>query len=161
MISLPPYVWYHIEYTFDILSTIFMTSYPLCMTTQHCELFTPHSAYVWHNLPYRRCHIHSITPSHNIYDFTSTSDMTSHPRVRHRTNCIFVITTSPLISHPHLYDITPTICMTSYALYITSYPLLLSSHYCTMTAQPWHIKPHPVCSSKYTLSMWHHSQYSV
>ena len=30
-----------------------------------------------------------------------------------------------------------------------------------MTAQPWHMKPHPVCSSKYTLSMWYHSQYSV
>ena len=30
-----------------------------------------------------------------------------------------------------------------------------------MTAQPWHMKPHPVCSSKYTLSLWHHSHYSV
>ena len=30
-----------------------------------------------------------------------------------------------------------------------------------MTAQPWHMKPHPVCSSKYKLSLWHHSQYSV
>ena len=65
--------------------------------------------------------------------------MTSHPLqawhhtpcIRYHTNCIFVITTSPLISHPLLYDITPTICVTSYALYITSYPLLMSSHYCT------------------------------
>ena len=51
--------------------------------------------------------------------------------VRHYTTCIFVITTSPLISHPLLYDITPTICVTSYAPYVTSYPLLMSSHYCT------------------------------
>ena len=29
------------------------------------------------------------------------------------------------------------------------------------TAQPWHMKPHPVCSSKYTLSLWHHILYSV
>ena len=65
--------------------------------------------------------------------------MTSHPLqawrythcIRHRTHCIFVITTSPLISHPLLHDITPTICVTSYALYITSYPLLMSSHYST------------------------------
>ena len=65
--------------------------------------------------------------------------MTSHPLqawhhtpcVRHRTNCIFVITASPLISNPLLYEITPTISVTSYALYTTSYPLLMSSHYFT------------------------------
>ena len=79
MISQPPYVWYHIQYTWDILSTIFMTSYPLCMATQHCVLLIPHSAYVWHHLHYRWYHIHSITPNHSIYDVTSTSGMTSHP----------------------------------------------------------------------------------
>ena len=64
--------------------------------------------------------------------------MTSHPLqawhytpcIRHHTNSIFVITTSPLIS-PLWYDITPSICITSYALHIISYPLLMSSHYCT------------------------------
>ena len=79
MITQPLYVWYHIKYIWDILSTIFMTSYPPCMKTQHCELITPHSAYVWHHLRYRRCHIHSITPSQSLYDFTSTSGMTSQP----------------------------------------------------------------------------------
>ena len=67
----------------------------------------------------------------------ATIFMTSYPPqawhhthcIRHRTNCIFVNTTSPLISHPLLHDITPTISVTSYALYITSYPLLMSSHY--------------------------------
>ena len=53
-----------------------MTSYPLCMKTQHSELITPHTTYVWHHLHYRRHHIHSITPSHSLYDFTSTSGMT-------------------------------------------------------------------------------------
>ena len=69
----------------------------------------------------------------------ATMFMTSHPLqawhhthwIIHRTNCIFVITTSPVISHPLLYVITPTICVTSYALYIKSYPLLMSSNYCT------------------------------
>ena len=78
MISQPLYVWYHIQYMWDILSTLFMISYPLCMTSQPCVLIIPHSAYVWHHLHYRRCHIHSITPSHNLYDFKSTSGMTSH-----------------------------------------------------------------------------------
>ena len=77
MISQPLSVWYHIQYMWDILSTIFMTSYPLCMTSQACVLITPHSASVWHHLCYRRRHIHSSTPSHNLYDFTSTSGMTS------------------------------------------------------------------------------------
>ena len=79
MISQPPYVCYHIQYTCDILSTIFMTSYPLCMTTQHCVLLIPHSVYVLHHLHYRWYHIHSITPKHSIYDVTSTSGMISHP----------------------------------------------------------------------------------
>ena len=51
--------------------------------------------------------------------------------IRHRTHCIFVITASPLISYPLLYDIIPTIWMTTYALYITSSQFLMSSHYCT------------------------------
>ena len=79
MMSQTPYVWSHIQYTCDILSTIFMTSYPLCMTTQHCVWLIPHSAYVWHHLHYRWYHINSITPSHSIYDVTSTLGMTSHP----------------------------------------------------------------------------------
>ena len=78
-------------------------------------------------------------------DITSTLShqatifMTSHPLqawhhthcIRHRTNCIFVNKTSPLISHALLYDITPTLSVASYALYITSYPLLMSSHFST------------------------------
>ena len=78
MISQPLYVWYHILYMWDILFTLFMTSYPLCMISQPCVLTTPHWAYVWHHLHYKRRHIHSITPSHNLYDFTSDSGMTSH-----------------------------------------------------------------------------------
>ena len=53
------------------------------------------------------------------------------PFIRHCTHCIFVITTSPLITQPLLNDITPTFCVTSYALYITSHPIPMSSQYCT------------------------------
>ena len=108
-----------------------MTSYPPCMTTQNCELITPHSAYVWHDLRYRRGHIHSITPSHSLYDFTSTSGMTSLPLYQISHQLYLCHPTSPLISHPLLYDITPTISVTLYTLYITSYPLFMSLHYCT------------------------------
>ena len=69
----------------------------------------------------------------------TTIFMMSHPlrashhnhSVTYRTHCIFPITTSPLISYPLLYDIIPTICVTSYAIYITSYQLIMSSHFCT------------------------------
>ena len=77
----------------------------------------------------------------------------------HRTHCIVVITPSPLISHPLLYDITPTFCVTPYALYITSHPILMSSHYSTYDITPLDMKPHPVCRAIYTLYMGHHSHY--
>ena len=131
MISQPPYVWYHIQYTCDILSTIFMTSYPVCMTTPHCVLLIPHSAYVWHHLHYSDI---TSTLSHQITVFmmSHTFQAWHHTHcIRHRTHCIFVITTSPLIPSLLLYDIIPTLFETSYALYITLYQLLMSSHYRT------------------------------
>ena len=79
MTSQPLYGWYQIEYICDILSPVFRTKYPLSVTSQHSVLMTPHSAYVQHPLHCRWYHIHSITPHHSIYYFTSTSGMTSHP----------------------------------------------------------------------------------
>ena len=77
-ISQPLCVLHHIHYMWDLLSAIFMISYTLCMTSQPCVLISPHSAYVWRHLLYRRHHIHAITTSYNLYDFISTSGMTSH-----------------------------------------------------------------------------------
>ena len=80
------------------------------------------------------------------------------PCIRYCTHCIFVITTSPQISHPLLNDITPTFCVISYALYITSHPILLSSHYCTYDITT---SIYETTSSKatYTLHMIHHNHY--
>ena len=101
MISQPLYVWYNIQYMGDILSTIFMILYALCMTSQTCVLITPHWAYVWHHLCYRRRHIHSMTPSHNLYDFIYTSGMTSHP--------LYQTSHQLYLCHHNLStDITPT-----------------------------------------------------
>ena len=139
------YQWYHSHFMFDITSSI-------CET--FCLLYLWHCMhYVWHHNPL--CWLHH---TRHIYDIICTTEdvkstlslqatifMTSHPLqawhhtpcIRHCTNCIFVITTSPLISHPLLYDITPTICVTSHALYITSYPLLISSHYFSYDSTNW------------------------
>ena len=67
------------------------------------------------------------------------------PCIRHHMHCIFVITTSPMISHPLLYDITPTFSVRSYSLiYImTSNPYVITLLYW------WHDK----------LYIWNHIQY--
>ena len=144
MISQPPYVWSHIKYTCDILSTIFMTSYPLCMTTQHCVLLISHSAYVGCHLHYRWYHIHSISPNHIIY-VTFTSGMTWHTLYH---------TSHPLcLCHHNLStDITPTfewhhthfLCDIICTIYnITSNPYGITLLYL------WH----------YNLYIWNHIQY--
>ena len=132
------YQWYHSHYMY--------------ITYSMCETFCP--LYLWYLTHYVWQHntVSWLHHTRHMYDIICTTEdvtstlshkattfMISHPLqawhhtpcIRHCTNCIFVITASPLISHPLLYDITPTICVTSYALYITSYPLLMSSHYCT------------------------------
>ena len=101
------------------------------MTSQQSVLVTPHSAYVWHSLHCRLHRIHSFTPNQIIYDVTSFQAWHYTLCIRYCTQCIFVITTSPLISHPLLNNITPTFCVTSYALYRTAHPILMSSQYCT------------------------------
>ena len=141
---------------------------------------TPHSAYIWD-------HWTSDDVTSTLSKQT-TLFMMSHPlqawhlthSIRHRTHCIFVITTSPLISQPLLYDITPTICVTSYALYLTSHPLLMSSHYsaydsttsiCETTSSmqghiyPIHVTSQPlicvitptVLTTSHPLFVWHHT----
>ena len=104
----------------------------------------------------------ALTLSHQ-----STVFMISHPLqagqhspcIRHRTHCIYVFTPSPLTSHPLLYDITPTFCVTSYELYITSQPILMSSPYCTYDITTSIYETTSSMSAKYTLNMRHHSQY--
>ena len=147
MISQPLYVWYHIQYMWDILSTIFMTLYPLCMISQPSVLITPHSAYVWHHLHYRRRHIHSTTPSYNLYDFTSTSGMTSH---------MLCQTLHQLyLCHHNLYtDITPTFVW-HHAHYMcdiicTIYNIISNSYVITLLYL-WQHK----------LDIWNHIQYAV
>ena len=133
------YRWYHSHYMYDIAYSIGETFCPQYLW--HCI------NYVWHQNPV--CWLCHTRPMYDIICATeevrstlsnqATIFMISHllqawhhtPCITHCKNSIFVITTSPLISHPHLYDITPTICVTSYALYITSYPQLMSSHYCS------------------------------
>ena len=131
----------------DILSTISMISFPICMTSQPCVLITQHSAHVWPHLHCRRCHIHCITPSHNLYDFTTTSDMTSHPlyQTSHKLY---------LFHHNLSTDITPTFAWhnTHYMCDIicTIYNIIFTV-YVTTLLNLW----------QHNLDIWNHTQYAV
>ena len=81
------------------------------------------------------------------------------PCIRHRTRWFYVITPSPLTSYPLLYDNTPTFCMTSNELYITSHPILMSSHYCTYDITTFIYETTSHMRVIYTLNMWHHRHY--
>ena len=132
MISQPPYIWYHIRYTCDILPTIYIW-YHIHYVWQH------NTVCCWYHTQ-NMCDIicttdditYTLTHQTTVFMMSHTLRAWHHNHsFRHRTHCVFVITTSPLISYPILYDIIPTICVTSYALYITSYQLLMSLHFCT------------------------------
>ena len=81
------------------------------------------------------------------------------PCIRHRTYCIYVITPSSLISHPLLYDITPNFWVTSYELYITSHPILMSSCYSTFDITASIYETISSMWATYSLNMWHHCHY--
>ena len=133
--------------------------YSGCDTSEHSVLMTQHSAYVWHPLHCKWHRIHSFTSNHRIYEVTSSSGMTSQPCIRHHTHCIFIITSSPLISHPLLYDITPTFCVRLYSLNISWHPILISSHYSTDDITTSIYETTSSMRATYTLNMWHHSHY--
>ena len=137
--SQPLYQWYHSNPMYDLMYSIHVTS-GLQYLWHYVHYVWQHSTvWVW----YHTRHMYDIICTTD--DITSTLShqtpifMMSHPlwachhnhSIRQCTHCIFVITTSPLISYPLLDDIIPTICVTSYALYITSHQLLMSSHYYT------------------------------
>ena len=81
------------------------------------------------------------------------------PCIRHHTHCVCVIRPSPLTSHTLLYDITPSFCVTSYELHITSHPILMSSHYSTYDITASIYETTFSMRATYTLNMWHHSPY--
>ena len=129
------------------------------MTSQHFVLMTPHR---------HMCDIlcaaddvsSTLSPQITVFMMPHPLQAWYHtPCITDCTHCIFVITTSPLISHPLLNDITPTFCVTSYALYITSHPILIHHTTVLMASQPLYMKPHPVCRASYTLYKRHHSHY--
>ena len=117
------------------------------MTSQPSVLITPHSAYIWHHLRYRRRHIHSITPSYNIYDFTSTSGMTSHAlyqtlHQRYLSHHKLSTDITPSFEWHHIHFLCDIIC-TIYNIISTSYVITL------------------LFLRQHNFDIWNHLQYAV
>ena len=137
--SHPPYWWHHSHYMDGISSNISVTSYPLNIWHNIHEVWHHNTLCWWHHTLHMcdiLCTVDDIayTLSHKTRVFMIPHSLQAwlHTRsIRHFTHCMFVITTSPLISHPLLNDITPRFHVTSYALYRTSRPILMSSQSCT------------------------------
>ena len=103
---------------------------------------------------------HTLSHQTTVFKMAHPLQAGQHsPCIGHRTHWIYVITPCALTSHPLLYDITSTFCGTSYELYITPHPFLISSHYCTydITASLYEITSS--MRATYTLNMWHHRNY--
>ena len=149
MISHPIYVIHSFHYTYDIVPTMYdiiilcvdYTTLGICMTLFALQK-TSHPLY--HTKPkslWLHIHIrHEIT--HTISDITPTVSLSSRPLHWYHTHFVWL----------HTHYICDILC-TIYNIIPTSYALTLFY----LTAQTWHMKPHPVCSSKHTLSLWHHS----
>ena len=123
MISHPVYVRHSVYYIYDIIPTMYENN-PVC--------WLHHTLHMYDIICATEDVTSTLTHQATIFMISHPIQAYHHsPCIRNDTNSVFVITTSPLKSHPLLYDITPTICVTSYALCMTSYPLLMSSHYFT------------------------------
>ena len=118
------YVWHCIHCICVLTSTVLMMSHQLYL----CNLIR----YIWwHHIHCKRHHIHYIC------NITTTVSGSSHPFFRwYHTLC--------------MYDITPTVCITSYMLYKASHPHFMTSHHiicdstCTvlMTSPPRYLTLH-------------------
>ena len=105
--------WYH-SHTMYITYSIHVTSYPLYLWHHIHYVWQQNTLCCW----YHTRHMGDIVSTTFDITFTLSHQTTvfmSHPLhawnhthcIRRHTHCIFVITSSPLISYPLLYDIIP------------------------------------------------------
>ena len=138
MSSLPQYITLHPQYlcphnpsTYDLWTTVCMTSHPL---------------YIWHLMHHTYRHIHSLSSHHCSNNITSTAFMTSHTLYttshtwQHKSyicHLTLYIWLHPLyLCHQTqgINCILPTLCMSLHTICMTSYSVCLISHEHFMTS---------------------------
>ena len=152
MVSHPVYLWHHVSYIYDIIFTKYDiktlcvddTTLSICVTYFALQMI-PHPLY--HTKPqYLWCHIHfrhAITTP--VSDIAPTLSLSWQPL--HWYNTHFWMTSHPPSVWHHMH-------------YIWHHTQFLYHHNTVlMTSQSLYRKPHPVCSTTYTIYMRHHSHY--
>ena len=129
------YTWHHIQ-TLWQQPTVFMISHALYMKC-HLLCMISHSLYVWHHTMPVALTSHSLSLWHiHLYGITH-SVMTTQPLCNLTATMSDIAPNVSVSSHSvnqfyqtHcMYDITATMCMTSYALPVTSHPQFRTSHH--------------------------------
>ena len=185
--SHPRCVWHHTQHRYSIICTIEDITYSI-KSNHHFMTF--HPLYL---TSYQR---YFCQPIHCIDDITTTVFMRSHPLYMSTSYPLCTTTYSlyffhhshcTCVSHLHfpwyhtlcIYDIAPTICLTSDTLYKVSHPQFMTSCHiiyditCTvfmsslpryLTLHPQYLCPHnptkydlwtTVCMTSHPLYIWH------
>ena len=148
---LPPYLCRHND-SIDVLrTTLCMTSHPryVCQLLHSTQPYihslwlqtivaiTLHPLHSWHHTPYTGHHTHGNT---NVISAI-------WPTISNTTSTVSVSTkTWYQLYHNHsLYDITQTMCVTSYSVCMLSKLLFMKSY--------------PLCITSHPVYLWHHIQY--
>ena len=144
------YVCHHVHYTWHHIHPL--RQKPLVFMTSHALYWWHHMHDIWHVIYCVWYHIHymcDITQclylwhhTHYVYDISTLysikhSVMTTQPLCNFTAPMSDITPTVSVSSHPVdqfyqsqcMYDITATMCMTSYALHVTAHPQFRTSHH--------------------------------
>ena len=152
---------------YGITCPLLMTSHARYMTC-HLLSMISHSLYVWHHtMPYLWHH------TLDVYDISTLSGitysvMTTQPLCNFTAPMSDITPTVSVSSHKLdqfyqtqcMYDITATMCMTSYAIHVTSHPQFRTSHHFMYDIRsPLSNLTSTVSLSPHQPYQWYHSPY--
>ena len=160
---------------YDITCPLLMTSHALYMTC-HLLCMISHSLYVLHHTMPVSLTRHTLCLWHILFYGVTHHVMATQPLCNFTATMSDITPTVSVSSHPLdqfyqtqcMYDITANMCMTSYALHVTSHPQFTTSYVLYVWHQVHSIWHHIHCISVInpTLSMipqplyvWAHIQY--
>ena len=124
----PKYLWKQMHYIhyitriiYDISSTLYDVTFTMCVTSHNDSIYDikhyGHDIFTWYGLP------HNVMTTHPLCAFTAIM-----PDI---TLSVFLTwhTMYQLYEKKWMYVITASICMTPYALHMTSNALCMTSHH--------------------------------
>ena len=166
----------------DITCPLLMTSHALYMTC-HLLCMISHSLYVWHHTLDVSLTSQTLCLWHTTLYGITHSVMTTQPLCTCTATMFYITPTASVSSHTvdHIYqmqcvyDITATMCMTSYALHVTSHPQFSTSHHfmydirsilsdltstvSLLSHPPYQWYHSTVCMNSHPVDLWHHLHY--